>query len=77
MVLTVRGQRTDWRDRILFDDLNAALLDLMALEESCVGDPKWYPYKQAADDLFKLMDTLKTQSENAGKNAFYTQEKGT
>jgi hypothetical protein len=72
----VKGQRTDWRDCILFDDLNAALLDLMALEESCIGEPKWHPYKQAADSLWTLMDTLKTQSENAGKNAYYTQAKG-
>ena len=72
----MKGQSTDWRDRVLFDDLNAALLDLMALEESCVGEPKWHPYRQAADDLWGLMDTLKKQSEKASKNAYYAQSKG-
>ena len=76
MGFAVRGQGTDWRDRILFDDLNAALLDLLALEESCIGEPKWHPYKQAADALWLLMDNLKTQSENAGKNAYYSVRKG-
>ncbi len=66
---------TCWRDAILFGNLDAALKDLIALEEATVGEPRNYPYKQAADDLFRLMDTLHTQLTNAAKNAYYTKKR--
>jgi len=65
---------TSWRDAILFDNLDTALQDLIALEAATVGEPRNYPYKQAADDLFRLMDTLNTQLRNAAKNAYYAKK---
>ncbi len=66
---------TSWRDAILFDNLDTALQDLIALEEATIGEPRHYPYKQAADDLFRLMDTLHTQLTHAAKNAYYTKKR--
>jgi len=76
MPLMCAHMGTHWRDRILFDNLDIALQDLIALEEGTRGEPKWYPYHQAADQLFQLMETLQTQIKNAERNAYYKAKKG-
>jgi hypothetical protein len=70
------GKGNYWRDAILFDDLDAALKDLLALEETTVGEPRWYPYHNALNALFEVMDTLHEQLRAASKNAYYKAREG-
>lgn len=68
----MKTQSRFWRDSILFDNLNVALTDLLALEETTVGEPANYPYHNAALELFILMTKLQEQLVNAQRNPYYS-----
>lgn len=62
-----------WSDRLLFDSLRIALDDLTALEKRFYGTPRWYPYSQAADRLYELGDTLRSQLKADDRNAYWSE----
>jgi hypothetical protein len=68
----MKTQSRFWRDSILFDNLDIALRDLLALEATTVGEPANYPYHNGAIALFTLMDTLHSQLINAQRNPYYS-----
>ena len=65
---------TYWSERILLDDLASAYADLVTLEVATVGQPKHFPFHNAADKLFALEVELREQLETAGRNSYYQQK---
>jgi hypothetical protein len=60
-----------FRDRVLGDSLDAALQDLLALEEASRGEPKHFAYETALDALLLLRSDLDNQLAVAARNSYY------
>jgi hypothetical protein len=65
---------TYWRERLILDDLASAYAGLVALEIATVGEPKHFPFHNAADKLFVLEVELREQVEAASRNSYYQQK---
>jgi hypothetical protein len=67
----MKRDTTYWRRQLVFDDLWDAYGSLNALEMTTVGEPKHYPFHNAADKLFMLIVELQEQLDAAGRNSYY------
>lgn len=52
-------------------DLRIALNDLEELEQRFRGTPRYYPYCQAADALYALVDLLRAQLKADDRNPYW------
>jgi hypothetical protein len=62
---------TYWQERVLLDDIRSTFAWLEKMERQTIGEPKWYPFHAAANEMWALGNKLEEQLDAAGRNSYY------